>query len=192
MDDWKKMAGAIEQLVAEGLPPSDAEVRALLLPMVEEMPEMEIGPGMRAVLEEVDRHLAAAGDGEVDVEPRKRAEAPEVARVRQWLAGKKVVLIGGIPRPRAQAALEKAFALDELVWLAGLHHRSFFDFEPAIARPETALVILAIRWSSHSFGEVRGLCERYGKPLVRLPAGYNPDQVALQIAQQVSEALGVG
>jgi hypothetical protein len=192
MDDWVKLAGAIEQLISEGTPPTDPEVRAVLQPVVDEMPELEIGPGLRAVIEEIDRHLAAAGNGEVDNEPRRRAESPEVARVRQWLAGKQIVLIGGIPRPRAQAALEKAFALDGLVWLAGLHHRSFFDFEPAIARPETAVVILAIRWSSHSFGEVRGLCERYGKPLVRLPAGYNPDQVALQIAQQVSDVLSVG
>ena len=28
-----------------------------------------------------------------------------------------------------------------------------------------ALVILAIRWSSHSYGEVKQFCERYGKPL---------------------------
>ena len=191
MDDWKKLVGAVEQLVAEGTPASDTELRALLLPVVEEMPEIEVGPGVRGVLEEIDRHLAAS-NGEPEAEPRRRAESPEVARVRQWLSGKKVVLIGGIPRPQAQAALEKAFGLDGLIWLAGQHHRSFFDFEPAIMRPETALVILAIRWSSHSFGEVRGLCERYAKPLVRLPAGYNPDQVALQIVQQVSEALAVG
>jgi hypothetical protein len=191
LDDWKKLVGAIEQLVADGAPASDTELRAVLVPIVEEMPEIEVGPGMRAVLEEIDRHLASS-NGEAEAEPRRRAESPEVARVRQWLAGKKVVLIGGIPRPQAQAALEKAFGLDELTWLAGQHHRSFFDFEPAIMRPETALVILAIRWSSHSFGEVRGLCERYGKPLVRLPAGYNPDQVALQVVQQVSEALAVG
>ena len=51
------------------------------------------------------------------------------------------------------------------------------------------MVLLAIRWSSHSFGEVRSLCERYGKPLVRLPGGYNPAQVAWQILQQVGEQL---
>jgi hypothetical protein len=48
---------------------------------------------------------------------------------------------------------------------------------------------LAIRWSSHSFGEVKAMCGRHGKPFVRLPAGYNPDQVAQQILAQCSEAL---
>jgi hypothetical protein len=50
--------------------------------------------------------------------------------------------------------------------------------------------LLAIRWSSHSFGKVKPICDRYGKPLVRLPAGYSPNQVAVQIVQQVSGKLG--
>ena len=49
-----------------------------------------------------------------------------------------------------------------------------------------ALVVLAIRWSSHSFGDVKGYCDQYGKPLVRLPAGYNPNQVAVQVLSQAS------
>ena len=28
-----------------------------------------------------------------------------------------------------------------------------------------AIVLLAIRWSSHSFGDVKVFCEKYGKPL---------------------------
>jgi hypothetical protein len=52
-----------------------------------------------------------------------------------------------------------------------------------------ALVLLAVRWSSHSFGEVRQSCDRHGKPLVRLPGGYNPNQVAAQILSQCGERL---
>jgi hypothetical protein len=51
------------------------------------------------------------------------------------------------------------------------------------------VVLLAIRWSSHSFGEVKDFCDRYGKLLVRLPAGYNPNQVAVQILQQIGNRL---
>ena len=53
----------------------------------------------------------------------------------------------------------------------------------------SAPVLLAIRWSSHSFGDVRQFCERHGKPLVRLQAGYHPNQVALQIVSQCSGRL---
>jgi hypothetical protein len=86
--------------------------------------------------------------------------------------------------------LRTALGLKELFWIETREHESIDTFEPYIARPEVALVLLAIRWSSHSFGEVKRFCDRHGKPLVRLPAGYNPNQVALQILSQCSEQLG--
>jgi hypothetical protein len=49
--------------------------------------------------------------------------------------------------------------------------------------------VLAIRWSSHSYGDVKQFCDQYGKPLVRLPAGYNPNQVAVHILSQCSDRL---
>jgi hypothetical protein len=52
-----------------------------------------------------------------------------------------------------------------------------------------AVVLLAIRWSSHGFGEVKEFCEKYSKPLVRLPGGYNANQVAHNIVTQVGERL---
>jgi hypothetical protein len=49
--------------------------------------------------------------------------------------------------------------------------------------------LLAIRWASHGFGDVKPLCDRHGKLLVRLPGGYNANQVAAQILAQCSEHL---
>jgi hypothetical protein len=60
---------------------------------------------------------------------------------------------------------------------------------PYIARPEVCLVLLAIRWASHNLSEVSIFCERYNKPLVRLPAGYNVSQIAHQVLQQAGERL---
>jgi hypothetical protein len=34
---------------------------------------------------------------------------------------------------------------------------------------------------------VKALCDKYGKEFYRLPAGYNPNQVAHQILQQRGE-----
>ena len=59
----------------------------------------------------------------------------------------------------------------------------------ASRRPDVAAVLLAIRWSSHSYGEVKSFCDDYDKPLIRLPAGYNTNQVAAQIMQQASGRL---
>jgi hypothetical protein len=107
----------------------------------------------------------------------------------ELLRGGVVVLIGGQRRPQAATALTRALELAELRWITAGRHESLYRFEPAIARPETRLVLLAIRWSSHSFEGVREFCNRHGKPLVRLPGGYSPNQVAEQIIRQVSSQL---
>jgi hypothetical protein len=112
-----------------------------------------------------------------------------VKEVARLLGGRSVVLIGGSRRRDPQESLRKAFGLDSLLWIETKEHQSVEPFEPVIARPDVALVLLAIRWSSHGFGEVRRLCERHNKPLVRLPGGYSPNQVASQIVAQGSEQL---
>jgi hypothetical protein len=76
-----------------------------------------------------------------------------------------------------------------LIWIETRAHESIEGFEPYVARPNVAAVVLAIRWSSHSYGEVKDFCDKHGKPLVRLPGGYNVNQVAAQIMSQCSERL---
>lgn len=117
--------------------------------------------------------------------------APEVDSVAKLLAGRSIVLIGGDRRPGSDQALKEAFKLQDLIWVETREHQSIEGFEPYIARPDVAVVLLAIRWSSHSFGDVRAFCERHGKPLVRLPGGYNRNQVAAQIMAQCSERLEI-
>ena len=111
----------------------------------------------------------------------------EAARL---LEGRSVVLIGGARRREAQTTMRRALGLRELIWIETKEHQSIESFEPVIARPEVALVLLAIRWSSHAFGDVRQYCVRHGKPLVRLPGGYGLHQVASQILAQCSDLLG--
>ena len=81
--------------------------------------------------------------------------------------------------------------LRELNWVATRSTESLDIFEPYVVRPDVVLVLLAIRWTSHSYGEVRQFCERCGKPLVRLPGGYGPNQVAFQVLQQCGDRLRV-
>ena len=99
-------------------------------------------------------------------------------------------MIGGDRRLFTQEALKTAFRLKELIWIETREHESIEGFEAYIARSDVILVLLAIRWSSHSYGEAKVFCDKYGKPLVRLPGGYNPNQVAFQIMNQCGERLG--
>ena len=158
------------------------------MPIIDDVPDLDDPPrGFQRVLQEIDRYLASRSlPVETSVQHEPAAEVKEVA---QLLSGRSVVLIGGMHRREAQQTLERAFGLDSLFWIETKEHQSVESFAPVILRPEVALVLLAIRWSSHGFGEVRHLCERHGKPLVRLPGGYNTNQVATQILAQVSDQL---
>jgi hypothetical protein len=186
--DWAAIFDAVDRLIDAGMPASNRDLRELLLPIIEELPERDDLPrSIRLVLRELDRFLAtrtvpAAGSTE-------QGSTLEVREVARLLAGKSLVLIGGERRRGAQEALRRAFGLAAVYWIATKEHQSFETFEPLIARADVALVLLAIRWSSHGFGEVRQLCDRHAKPLVRLPGGFNPNQVATQILAQCSEQL---
>lgn len=186
-DHWLVVASVVDELVNDGLPPSNRELRDLLVPASDLYPELAGTPrGFQLVLREIDRFLATSPRPEPTSVTQPTSEVREVARL---LEGRSMVLIGGERRPGSHQALKEAFGLRELIWLEAREHQSIDMFEPSVARPDVAVVLLAIRWSSHSFGEVRGFCERYGKPLVRLPGGYSPNQVAVQIMDQGSERL---
>jgi hypothetical protein len=186
--DWQTVIDLVEAGVAEGIPPSNREIRELLLPAFDDLPDREdLPPGFRLVLREMDRYLATR----TSVPKAAQGTAPpaEVKEAARLLDGRSAVLIGGIRRREAQESLRKALGLKDLIWIETKEHQSIEPFEPVVARSDVALVLLAIRWSSHAFGEVRQFCVRHGKPLVRLPGGYGPHQVAVQIISQASELL---
>ena len=186
--DWRAVIAVVEEIVGKGVPPSNRELRDLLLPVIDELPDLDDLPqGFRLVLREIDRFLAThAGRTEADAAPEPTAEVKEAARL---LTGKSVALIGGSRRREAQESLRKALGLKELIWLETKEHQSVGSFEPLVARPDVVLVLLAIRWSSHAFGDVKKFCDRHGKLLVRLPGGYSPNQVAAQVVAQCSSQL---
>ncbi|MDR3617716.1 MAG: hypothetical protein P4L85_00055 [Paludisphaera borealis] len=186
---WRAIFNVVEELIGEGAPPSSREVRELLLPLLDDLPEAEeVPPGSRLVLREIDRYLATRHTPAASA--TSQGPSASVREAARLLSGRSVVLIGGLRRPEAQRALKSALGLKELVWIGTKEHQPISAFEPAIARPDVALVLLAIRWSSHAFGDVKPYCDRHGKPLVRLPGGYGANQVAAQILSQSSEQLG--
>lgn len=186
--DWQRLYETVIDLVEGGLPPSNVALRELLLPIIDTAPET-LGRDARfeRVLAEIDRYMASR---EVDRPPA----APEVIeesvlRVRALLRGRVVVLIGGERRGETADRLARIFELAELRWISTREHESVSRFQSDIMRPETALVLLAIRWSSHSYEEVADMCALYDKAFVRLPGGYGANQIAHQVLQQASASL---
>lgn len=192
-DDWTKALDAVDQLVAVGVAPSSVKLRDALLPCIDEIPDdVDASKNALLALREIDRYLAsreAEAARSRDESGSVTTPSKEEEQVRALLAGRAVVLIGGIQRPSHKTRIEEAFQLSELVWLDG-GVVSYTDFEPAIARADVAAVILLIRWSSHGYGDVKEYCDTYDKPLIRVPAGYNPKQLAHQIIEQGAVRLG--
>jgi hypothetical protein len=186
--EWQAVIQIVDGLVADGVAPSNREIRDALLNVIDDLPDRdELPRGFRLVLREIDRNLsrrpAAAGHA------ISHTASAEVAEAALLLHSRSVVLIGGIRRREAQESLRRTLALSELIWIETKEHQSIDSFEPLIARADVAVVLLAIRWSSHAFGDVRHFCDRHNKLLVRLPGGYSPNQVALQIIAQCSGKL---
>jgi hypothetical protein len=186
--EWQAIIPVVEQLVARGVPPSNREIRDALLCVIDDLPERpDLPDGFRRVLCEIDRYLArrpSSARGAVS-----HATTTETIEAARLLRGRSVVLIGGTRRRDAQESLRRALGLSELIWIETKEHQAIDSFEPLVARADVAVVLLAIRWSSHAFGDVRQFCDRHGKPLVRLPGGYSPNQVAAQILAQCSGKL---
>jgi hypothetical protein len=178
--DWKKVIEAVDTLMAEGMPASNTEVRDMLAPIVDDMPDMQLPESFQRVLSELDRFLATQMPS---VQRIARETSAEVRRVAELYQGKTMIIIGGDRRPHAYEALKSAFNLKELIWIDTRDHESTDIFLPYVSRPDVHVVLLAIRWSSHSYGDVKTICDKFGKEFYRLPAGYNPNQVAYQILQ---------
>jgi hypothetical protein len=185
--DWQKVNESVEELVNDGLPASNRELRDLVLPIADEIPEtIELSKNLQLVLRELEQYLTSRAVKHETESASTQTE--DVRRTAEMLQGRSVVLIGGLKRPLATEALVEAFGLRELIWVEG-RDQTYQDFEPDVARPEVAAVLLAIRWSRHGFGEVKAFCDKYDKPLVRLPGGYSPNLVAHHILSQIGERL---
>lgn len=186
--DWNVVISAVEELVELGLAPSDRDLRTMLLPIMDFLPELEGDyPGVDRVIREIDRYLANRPVQQSS--PSETVVDPLIARARTLLAGKSIMIIGGEKRLRAEENLQEALGLKRVVWVTAYHHQSIYSFRPVVERDDVDLVCLLIRWSSHAFGDVKTFCDEMNKPLVRLPGGYNPKQMAHQILEQVGERL---
>lgn len=119
----------------------------------------------------------------------ERNPAPELAKLRAFLRGREIVLVGGSRRPLAEDAIIEAFELSGIRWLDFGEHKSLELFKPDVARPEVVLVLAMIRFMSHAYDDLREVCQRHGKLYARLKGGYSPNQIATQVWEQLSDQI---
>ncbi|MFC6662598.1 hypothetical protein [Deinococcus multiflagellatus] len=114
---------------------------------------------------------------------------PHVEQARALLAGKRVVLLGGVPDPAHHQALVEALGLAELDWIPSDRYDHGLQAAAHLRQPGTALAIFALRWGAHAHGSLRAAAREEGVPYLLHPAGLNPSQIAWQVMRQVSGAL---
>jgi hypothetical protein len=118
----------------------------------------------------------------------EKKQAASVQETFDFLAGQRVVLIGGEVYNHVFERLEQAFQCN-LIWCE-VSKTGFKNYEASIAHQDTFIVLFATRWASHAaFYEVKELCAKYGKTFVQLPGGYGVNQIAYQITVQAPHKL---
>nr|ADY58739.1 hypothetical protein Plabr_1123 [Rubinisphaera brasiliensis DSM 5305] len=182
---WDEIVLVVEELVVNGVPPSSLELRELL------RPHLTSAPSTTGFIqfERVRKQILSIPKSAIVASCARPTPSKPVEEVRKLLQGRSAVLIGAHERPHHRDAITNQFGLKELIWIRTNHGTSVKSFAPAVANEDVAVVLLTIRWASHSFGDVQVYCDRYGKPLVRLPGGYSPDQLAHQILTQCGDRL---
>ncbi len=185
LDDWKKVDDTAAALLQLGVRPSERELREELLPILELRPsQLDLPEAVRRIDIEIDRYLASK-EFDSSPPPPARERSPAVLKAADLLRGKRIVLIGGVERPHSKLALERAFELQELEWITTREHESTAYLEAPIARDDTFMVLVLIRWASHSHSkDSMTLAKQLNKRPVRLTRGYNPNQVAEEILRQ--------
>ena len=163
------------------LPDAHVQAQALAAPEEPPVPPQEAADPLPP--------RAASEPRPVPVSPDGPDWPAHVLRVREHLRGRRAVLLGGVPSAPHHAALCAAFELSDLDWIGSAEY-AHGTHAQAHVTPDTAVVILAIRWMAHAHNTLRDVARARGVPYVMHPGGLSPSSVAWQIGQQVSQQLG--
>ncbi len=110
-------------------------------------------------------------------------------QVLRTLEGKTLVILGGICKPHAKAALIRDLKLKNVDWIESAEYDHGQQAACRLRDPNIVAVIFALRWAAHAHGSIRNVAWSLGIPAVSLPGGYSPRQVLHQLSAQVSGSL---
>lgn len=189
-EPWAKLAVLVREALESPSKGESVDLRRRLEQFAQRIPERRLPDDLFGLSRELER---VAKSGAHKPAPPK-GPLTAVEEVRALLRGRVILVIGGDPRREHQQKLRETFELSDVLWPpTSERNPTIAVFEPLVARPEVALVLLLIKLNRHGVTEeLPALCERHGKPVVRLTAGYNPEQVAAQIQKQVGKRLADG
>ncbi|MFM1801746.1 MAG: hypothetical protein RJA81_1098, partial [Planctomycetota bacterium] len=112
--------------------------------------------------------------------------------VQNSLQGRTVVLVSGEAREPARKALETSLGLKQLIWFALQGPEDLTNLMEQVSNPDVVLVLVAPKAAEKARDELANLCQKAGKPMVRLSIGYAPSAVTSAIVNQVGDRLAAG
>ncbi len=189
---WRTIAQTVEKLIELGVTVTDRRIFDAIGPEawqyrpVGSQPELEI---LDSVPDGAFNGLAEAAVDPDESHAQSRW-SDNVLRAREWLAGGRVVIIGGEPRVHTIEQFRDAFALRDVEWVELVEHGRGEPMRAPIQHPDTQLVLVIVKLTGHLHAEeAREYARRAGKPCIMVTAGYNAEVVAHEILEQASERL---
>ncbi len=184
-----KIADDVQLLVNYfGMQPEDDFFCELFQPVLEFIPEdadfYENFYRIRSEIEcrEVEKEFES---GKLDESECRYFQDPNIQTVRRLFSGKKLVVIGGVPRQKT--IFEKVFDC-EILWKETSHSTSLNEFNAALKNPEVCAFLVLIQLSSHMHSqELNVRADEAGKPLFRVHTT-NPQAIANEIVNQYAES----
>jgi hypothetical protein len=199
---WKKLSEALQLLQKVNVPPTDPRVLeyisgVLTVPRPENTADMSGFNLVESALEtaakvNLEREARAAREAlEDDNDDSPREWGPEVLKVREWLRGQRIVMVGGDRRTSAVDRLKDAFEVSEVDWVELQEHGTSTPVRSAITRAPCVAVFILVRLTGHLHGErTDEWAKEAGVTCVWLKAGYNPQRIAHDSLEQVAALIG--
>lgn len=177
----------VVELLARGT--SVRQLRDLLLPIDRLARFRDLPEHIQSIFKNVCGRESSDDRPRAQVRSQRRPTTRE-EEAAMLIEDRQMIVVGGKRDRRAEGRIRRAFRLKNLEWVETRKHESLSDIESMIARSNVAVVVLLIKCSSHSFGpQLQEYCERHSKPLVRMKAGFHPNQLAEQIMMQCGVRL---
>jgi hypothetical protein len=191
--DWEghtaKIGAALERYAAGGHAPDEQRIVDIL---GKDGAERALESGATGVLQRVATAVASGTPmerEEADAGPT-REWSERVKEARALVEGTAMVVVGGERRRDAEERLIEALGLTRVEWISITEHASGAALHAPIARADVSTVVILIKLAGHlHVDEATAHADAYSKALVRVKAGYNPEQVAEAILTQAAEKL---
>lgn len=205
--DWLKVGDAIDQWIDEGGSIRSRELRDILLPLVDDIPDVEFPANFERVIDvlistsipnnvpRINVSMLAKPVVDTDSEQSESTELAsdrslEVKQASNWLGGKRLALFAGEFDADLNDQIVRSFRLRSLDWIPPEEHHA--EIEEHAETVDVIAILVTNQWETLLWDEVSEFAGRCGVPCVRLPSNCNPHQIAVQIIKQCPDKLSGG